>query len=69
MPWIDLVSQAAGESKSKARQLIKQNSVALNGEKLANLEATITSERLLHERYLVLKKGKKNYYLAKVTDQ
>ena len=72
IPWLDLVVHALrdGEqkplSKGAARRLIQQNAVALNGEVLNDLEAGVTGEWLIHDRYLILRKGKKHQFLVRV---
>ena len=37
--------------------------VSLNKEKLNNVEQTIDATNLINEKYLVVQKGKKNYFL------
>jgi tyrosyl-tRNA synthetase len=43
--------------------MLKDNGVSVNKEKVS--EATmITSDMLLNQKYLIVQKGKKNYYLV-----
>ena len=49
-------------SKGEARKMIQGNGVSINKEKI-NIERKITTADLLHGRYLLVQKGKKNYYL------
>jgi tyrosyl-tRNA synthetase len=49
-------------SKGEARKGIQGNGVSINKQKLS-LERKITAADLLHGRYLLVQKGKKNYYL------
>lgn len=49
-------------SKGEARKSIQGNGVSINKEKIS-LERKITSADLLHGKYLLVQKGKKNYYL------
>lgn len=49
-------------SKGEARKSIQGNGVSINKEKLG-LERKITQADLLHGKYLLVQKGKKNYYL------
>lgn len=73
IPWLDLAVAAIPDdkdenqpiSKGKARKLIQQNSLALNGKKLADMEASVKADALLHDTWIVIKKGKKNYFLVK----
>ena len=61
----DLVSEhpAVFPSKSEARKMIQGGGVALNKEKLADPNQVITATQLIKEKYLVVQKGKKNYFL------
>lgn len=61
---VDFVSDKTGifPSKGEARRMLKDNGVSVNKEKVS--EATmITSDMLLNQKYLIVQKGKKNYYL------
>jgi tyrosyl-tRNA synthetase len=49
-------------SKGEARKSIQGNGVSINKEKIT-LDKKITSADLLHGKYLLVQKGKKNYYL------
>lgn len=53
------------DSKGAARKAIQGNGVSINKEKI-NLDKKISSEDLLHGKYLLAQKGKKNYYLISV---
>lgn len=50
-------------SKGEARKMIQNGGVSVNRKKVDNLQMTIDSSLLLHEKYLLIQKGKKNYYL------
>jgi len=52
-------------SKGDLRRTIKGGGVSLNKEKVAGEEITISSERLLNDKYLLVQKGKKNYFLIR----
>lgn len=52
-------------SKGDLRRTIKGGGVSLNKEKLTNEEISINSERLLNGKYLLVQKGKKNYFLIR----
>jgi tyrosyl-tRNA synthetase len=49
-------------SKGEARKSIQGNGVSINKEKI-NLDNKLSSTDLLHGKYLLVQKGKKNYYL------
>jgi len=50
------------QSKGEARRMIQNNGLSVNKSKV-NLEKKISSADLLHGKYVLLQKGKKNYYL------
>jgi tyrosyl-tRNA synthetase len=45
------------------RKLVQGGGVSLNKEKLAAFDQNITTSDLLDEKYLLVQRGKKNYYL------
>jgi tyrosyl-tRNA synthetase len=53
-------------SRSDARRLLQQGGLSVNGAKLAASDAAITDERLLRGRYLLLRKGARDYALIDV---
>ncbi len=61
---VSLVGEKAAifPSKGEARKSIQGNGVSINKEKI-NLEKKLTTADLLHDKYLLVQKGKKNYYL------
>lgn len=46
------------------RLAIKSGGVSLNKEKLSAFDQVITTADLLDEKYLLVQRGKKNYYLV-----
>lgn len=54
---------AVFSSKGELRRLISGGGITLNKEKITDSEAQITASMLIAEKYLLLQKGKKNYYL------
>ena len=50
-------------SKGEMRKLIQNGGFAVNKEKVSDLELSLEAELLLNEKYLLVQKGKKNYYL------
>jgi len=63
---IDLVAEqcAIFPSKGEARRTIRENALSLNKEKVDENKA-VTSADLLNGRYLLVQKGKKNYFLIR----
>ena len=53
-------------SKGEMRKLVQGGGVSLNKEKLAAFDQTITAEDLIDGKYLLVQRGKKNYYLITV---
>lgn len=51
-------------SSSEARRAIKEGSLRVNKEQV-NAEKIITAEDLIHNKYILLQRGKKKYFLAK----
>ncbi len=51
-------------SKREAREMVSGNAITLNGEKITDLEKIINEEDLIEGKVLLLKKGKKNYFLG-----
>jgi len=59
-----LVKTGAAQSKTQARTFILQNSVSVNGVKAADPDMAFGRENALYGRYLVIRRGKKNYFLG-----
>ena len=52
-------------SKGEARRMINSNAVSVNKAKI-NLEFQISENILIDNKYILVQKGKKNYFLIKV---
>jgi len=50
-------------SKGEMRKMVQGGGVSLNKEKLSAFDQMITADSLLDDKYLLVQKGKKNYYL------
>ncbi len=50
-------------SKSEARKMIQQGGLNINKNKIENTEILIDQNHLINSKYILLQKGKKNYYL------
>ncbi|MDD4514209.1 tyrosine--tRNA ligase [Massilibacteroides sp.] len=61
----DLFTEKASvfPSKGEMRKLVQSGGVSVNKEKLAEADAVITDASLLDEKYLLVQRGKKNYFL------
>ncbi len=51
-------------SKREAREFIQNGSITVNGEKIQNLEHLITKSGLLSQKYVVIRRGKKKYFIG-----
>lgn len=64
---IDLLGSKTGFLKSNgdARRALKENSISINKDKV-NDSFTLTNDSLINNKYAVLQRGKKNYFLVEV---
>jgi len=60
------VHTSIAESKGELRRLIQGGGVSLNKERIDNADMPVTTSQLLNKRYLLMQKGKKNYFLIRV---
>ncbi|WP_353184874.1 tyrosine--tRNA ligase [Parapedobacter lycopersici] len=62
---LDLLAQSSAvfPSKGEARKMIQGGGVSVNREKVGNPEQVYTATNLVNGRYLVVQRGKKNYFL------
>ena len=65
---VNFVDLCGGElqvfpSKGETRKLIQGGGVSLNKEKVSSADRIVTAEDLIAGKYLLVQKGKKNYYL------
>ena len=66
IPLIDLlVLSGASSSKRQARQDIENGIIFINDLQFTNLESIIEKKFCLFKKYLLIKRGKKNYFLVK----
>jgi tyrosyl-tRNA synthetase len=64
MNVIELVTQAKiFSSKSEARKAIENNAVSVNKIKVTDINSSVSSSDLLHQRYLFVENGKKNKHM------
>ena len=70
---VSAIELLAGEtgifaSRGEVRRLIAGGGVSINKEKLTDPERQITANDLLNDRYLLVQKGKKNYFLIRLKE-
>ena len=66
MPFVELCATACQifPSKGECRKMVQGGGVSLNKEKVADPMRTVTTEDLIAGKYLLVQRGKKNYYLV-----
>lgn len=64
---IDVLGEKTGflSSNGEARRALKENSISLNKEKVNDTKEVGTSD-LISDKYILLQRGKKNYFIVKV---
>ena len=53
-------------SKGEARKLVQGGGISINRKKVENVQLILDSQFLLHGKYLMVQKGKRNFYLVRV---
>ncbi|MDB5230449.1 MAG: tyrosine--tRNA ligase [Chitinophagaceae bacterium] len=54
------------ESKGEARKMVQNGGISINRNKVADVSHQVNANQLLHQKYLLVQKGRKNYYLVMV---
>jgi tyrosyl-tRNA synthetase len=60
------VETAIFPSKGEAKKMIAANGFSINKEKFSDVDGIIDSGYLIHKRFLIAQKGKKNYFVIEV---
>ena len=60
-----LVEASVCSSKREAREFVSNGSISINGEKITDLSFVITREFAIDSKYIIIRRGKKKYYLVK----
>ena len=60
-----LLNMEIVKSKREAREFIQAGAISINGEKVVNIEIIINENMFIENTYIVVKRGKKNYYIGK----
>lgn len=61
-----LVDLDAVSSKRESREFIGNGAISINGEKVTDLDLVVNQDLFIEGKYLVVKRGKKNYYVGKL---
>ena len=59
-----LINMGIASSKREAREYVSGNAIALIGSKVTDLEYVISEKDFLDGTYIIVKRGKKNYYIG-----
>jgi tyrosyl-tRNA synthetase len=59
-----LADTAVFPSKGEAKKMIQNGGISINRIKIDSIQNTINSNMLLHGKFILIQKGKKNYYLV-----
>lgn len=68
VPVLDLLAQHTSifPSKGEARKMMQSQAVSVNKEKYTDINGSIDNSSLLHGKYLLIQKGKKNYFVVEI---
>ena len=70
---VDVISLVAETgifpSKGEARKMIQNGGLSINREKVTDQQLQINNSHLLHDKYLLVQRGKKNYYLVIASEE
>ena len=61
-----LVRTELAKSNKMAREFIRNKAVSVNGEVVSEADVVLTGSQAMHGQYLILKRGKKLFHLAKL---
>ena len=59
-----LINLKAASSKREAREFITAGAVSVNGTKITDLEYKVKDNDFIDNTYIIIKRGKKNYYIG-----
>ena len=63
-----LVDSTIYKSKRQAREDVQNGAVTINGVRVTDLDAVVTPHKNSEGKYIIVRKGKKTYTLAKVKE-
>ncbi|MBR3162448.1 MAG: tyrosine--tRNA ligase [Bacilli bacterium] len=62
-----IIEIGAAKSKRESREFISGNAIKINGEKIKDLDYKIDEKDFIDNTYIIIKRGKKNYYIGEKT--
>ena len=70
IPIIELLASHTSifPSKAEAKKMLQGGGVAINKEKIESEEMLVTNEHLINKEFIVIQKGKKNYFLIQLVN-
>ena len=68
MPILTLLAEKTNifPSKGEARKMIQGGGVSMNKSKVESVDFQVTADAILNDSYILLQRGKKNYYIVEV---
>lgn len=60
-----LVHYGIASSKREAREFVTNRSISINGEKIDDLNFTITEKHAIDSKFIIVRRGKKKYHLGR----
>jgi tyrosyl-tRNA synthetase len=60
------VETAVFPSKGECRKMIKNGGLSINKEKMQDENQNLHADMLINNKFILVQKGKKNYYLIKL---
>jgi tyrosyl-tRNA synthetase len=68
LPLIDVLIQVgAAKSKREAREFVQNGAVSVNDERITDISTVVNSLTAIDDKYLVIRRGKKKYFLAELS--
>ena len=61
-----IVNVGVAKSKREAREFVQTGAISINGEKVTDLETVIDADKFIENKYIVVRRGKKKYYLGEM---
>ena len=61
-----LINMNIASSKREAREYVSSNAISVNGVKITDLEYVISDKDNIFGTYIIIRRGKKNYYIGKI---
>ena len=70
LPLVDvLVRVGLAESKRRGRELLTTGAIQVNGDRVAEADAVLSAEAVLPGGFVVLRKGKKTFHIARLEEK